>query len=120
MRMGAAALLGEPIRSGYFRNRAFRVAVTRGRLELRFHGSSVGPFYHNTIDWLINGSHHPTRVRANHIRHTRSLEQTSLAQRSTLRDWTVYGPFEDAEWRSTERVFGPGARPTLGDPPEDH
>lgn len=104
---GLPMLLGKPIRSGYFGNRAFRVQVTDGKLELRFFGRNVGPFYHNTIEWLVNGlvirsAGEPLTSEA-----AESLREGELLGQAALREWAVIGPFSDDDCTGLETVFGP-------------
>jgi hypothetical protein len=104
---GVPTLTGERIEPGRFTNRAFRVRVAEGRLDLDFHGSSVGPFYHNTIEWLVNGV---TVQRADQRPTTAAAASLALSERmanAALREWTVLGPFDDPDWTGMARRLGP-------------
>ena len=104
---GVAKLPGTTIRPGEFSNRAFRVRVTDGRLELRFHGASDGPFFHNTIEWLVNGVviQRPDQPLT-HEAET-SLRRIERWHAATLREWKIIGPFADPDWTGMDREFGP-------------
>ena len=48
------SLSGERLHAGQHQFRAFPTTVTGGTLTLRFSGSSVGPLYYNSIQWMVS------------------------------------------------------------------
>jgi len=100
-------LLGKPIRIGYFDNHAFPVRVTDGQLRLRFSGPNVGPFYHNTIEWLVNGLVIQRAGQTVTSQASESLSETELMAQTALREWAVIGPFHDEDCKGRDTAFGP-------------
>ena len=100
-------LLGKPIRIGHFDNRAFRVRVTHGRLRLRFFGPNVGPFYHNTIEWLVNGLVIQPTGQVLTSEATEPLREAELMSEAALREWAVLGPFSDGDCTGLDTILGP-------------
>jgi hypothetical protein len=104
---GKLKLIGDTLRSGHFDNRAFEVDVTEGRLDLRFFGSSVGPLYCNSIEWLVNGllvqklEQKPLAAALAAVEHNKFMEQTAI------RNWLILGPFDDSGYEGMSREFGP-------------
>ncbi len=100
-------LLGKPIRIGYFDNPTFQVRVTDGHLRLQFSGPNVGPFYHNTIEWLVNGLVIQGAGQALTSQATESLREAKLMGQAALREWAVIGPFRDEDYTGLDTAFGP-------------
>jgi len=98
--------LGKPVRSGHFDNRAFRVHVTGGHLRLRLWGPNVGPFYHNTIEWLVNGLVIQRAEQGLTCKARESLAEGELMDQVALREWAVVGPFPDEDCTGLDRTLG--------------
>lgn len=100
-------LLGRWLDPGRFQYRAFRVRVAEGRLVLCFHGPNVGPFYHNTIEWLVNGLVVQRPDQTLHPQAAAWLAETDALEGAALRDWLVVGPFGDDDCTGLARAFPP-------------
>jgi hypothetical protein len=98
--------LGKPIRIGYFDSRAFPVHVTDDHLRLRFFGPNVGPFYHNTIEWLVNGLVIQRAGQGLTPQAEESLAERERIWRAALREWSVIGPFPDEDCTGMETPLG--------------
>ena len=92
---------------GYYQNRAFRVTVNDGQLNLRFSGRAVGPLYCNPIEWMVNAViiQKPDQTLTPAAK--TYLEKAELLSTSAIRDWYVIGPFDDDDCLGLEKTFGP-------------
>ncbi|EIP99612.1 hypothetical protein OpiT1DRAFT_04136 [Opitutaceae bacterium TAV1] len=94
-------LAGIPLRTGFWTTRAFPFKVTDGRAEFRFHGNTDGPYFHNSVQWLISAlaifraAEAPEDLRS-------QIAAREKDRRGLLRDWQVVGPFPDPDWQGLE------------------
>jgi len=104
-------LYGVRLPSGEFIERSFPVSVSEGVLLLRFHGDYVGPLYHNSIEWLVNGLVIQTPEQASTAAAEAYRKRADQLSRGALRDWQVIGPFDDDDCTGMTRAFGPESDP---------
>lgn len=101
---GHAALSGVPLRSGFWVTRAFPFQVTDGSAEFRFHGSFMGPYFHNSTEWLISAMAIFTAADA-----PQDLREQLAAREKNrsglIRDWHLIGPFPDPLWNGLDVSF---------------
>lgn len=101
---GEPVLDGTPLRSGFWKTRAFPFRVTNGRAEFRFHGNAVGPYYHNAVEWLINAlaifkaSEAPQDLRD-------QIAAREKNRKGLLQSWHLIGPFPDPNWNGLEVTY---------------
>ena len=114
---GSPVLLGKPVRGGRFDHRAFRVAASDGTLRLRFSGANTGPFFHNTIEWLVTGLIIQHREQQFTTEANDSLRAAERSRAAAIREWAVLGPLPAGVGRTAETI--PAARgtgpPSTGD-----
>ncbi|WP_352423366.1 hypothetical protein [Proteiniphilum sp.] len=104
---GKLKLFGEMLRSGRFDNRAFETTVTDGKLILRFFGKNVGPLYHNSIEWLVNGVLIQTMDQTPTAAAQTSIKSGMFMKAASITNWHVLGPFADKDFQGMEIDFGP-------------
>ena len=104
---GKSVLYGDRLYSGYFDNRAFEVQVTDGFLELTFWGENVGPSYHNSIEWLVNGLIIQATSQTRTAGAQKYLDRADLLNGGAIRSWLAIGPFDDGDCRGMETAYGP-------------
>lgn len=104
---GKSYLYGDRLYTGYFQNRSFPVTVGAGYLELTFWGQNVGPMYHNSIEWLMNGLIIQTTAQDVTDQGQEYLDRAGVLNQAAVRDWYVIGPFDDDDCRAMETSYGP-------------
>ena len=104
---GEPMLYGDRLYSDYYQNRAFRIKITDGSLDLRFWGRNVGPLYFNSCDWLVNGLIIQKAEKDLTPKAKEYLTQAELRSASAIRDWYIVGPFDDDDCTGLDSIFGP-------------
>lgn len=107
-------LYGGRLKSGYYQCRSFRSEVTDNFMELTFWGDNVGPLYHNSIEWLVNGLVIQTPQQALMSDAQEYLTRATKLSAAAVRDWYVIGPFDDDGCEGLQIQYGPEEKLDIG------
>lgn len=104
---GRTISVGEPLRNGKWQQRSFPVDVKNGHILLGFRGPNIGPYFHNSVEWMINGLVIQQQNQTLTAESKASLKLWQQMNQTQINDWSIIGPFSDSHWNGLSKEFEP-------------